>query len=423
MALTDTRIRNAKKGPRPIKMPDGGGLYLEIRPTGAKLWRLRYRIAGKENLYALGEYAGDVPAHESDQEAATRRKGGAFTLTEARTERERCKRLIKQGIHPAHDRATQRANTYLDGANTFRTIAKEWIEANKSRWSPEYKRRLELFMDADVYPHIGGLPIRAITAAKMLETVQRIHKRSPTVALKVSNWCSSVFRFAVVTLRADGDPTVAIKGVVTRPRVKHHKPLDRNAIAEFLTALDADKASRVTAIAMRLLLLTFVRSLELRTAEWTTIDFENALWRVHPERMKMREPHVVPLSRQALALLRELHQHTGQQRWLFPNVRRRKSHMAATTLHRVTVRLGYEKQFTPHGFRATAATILNEAGFRPDVIERQLAHAPRNQVRAAYNQAEYLAERREMMQTWSDLVDAEVSKVVPIRKGANSKAA
>jgi len=415
MPLTDTRIKTAKKATGPVKLTDGGGLYLEVRPTGAKLWRMRYRIAGKENLYALGAYAADVPAGESEVEAAARRRGGEFTLSEARLERDRCRRLVKQGIHPSHDRAAQKATTILEGTNTFKSIATEWIEANKARWSDRYRKRIEEFLAADVYPYIGTLPVRSITAAKMLETMQRMHKRSPSVAHKVNNWCSSIFRFAVVTLRADGDPTNALRGGLSRPRVRHHPPLDRRGIATFLSALATDTSSPITSAAMRLLLLTFVRTIELRTAEWDHIDWDGAVWRIPAERMKMREGHIVPLSEQAIELLRELQKRTENRRWLFPNVRRPKTYMAGTTLHRVTVRLGYEGRFTPHGFRATASTILNEAGFRADVIERQLAHAPRNQVRAAYNQAEYLPERRQMMQAWADLIDADVAKVVPIK--------
>ena len=407
--LTDTSIRNATpKKDRAYKLTDSHGLYLEVRPTGAKLWRMRYRIAGKENLFALGSYA-EAPNGETEQEAQVRQNGGGFTLSEARIERDRCRRLVKQGIHPAHNRQALKAATIAESANTFEAMALEWIEKNKARWSAYYLRQVERFMKADVYPYIGSLPVRAVTPARMLEIVKRIEKRAPTVAMLVRQWCSAVFRYAVATLRADGDPTVALKGAITRPRVQHNKPLRRADIPKFLEDLEKHAGYRTTSIALRLLMLTFVRSVELRAAEWKELDLDKAEWRIPAERMKMRDQHIVPLSSQAVALLRELQGLTGGQRWLFPNYRRPKTHMSGTTTNRALERMGYAGKLSSHGFRATASTILNESGFRPDVIERQLAHAPRDKVRAAYNHAEYLAERKEMMQSWADLIDREAN--------------
>jgi len=421
MPLTDTRIRNATKKATAYKLPDSNGLYLDVRPTGAKLWRWRYRISGKENLYALGNYA-EAPNGETEEQARARRNGGAFTLAEARIERERCRRLVKQGVHPAHNRQALKVATIAEAANTFEAVALEWIEKNKARWSAYYLRQVERFLKADVYPYIGSLPVRAITSAHLLEVVKRIEKRAPTVAMLVRQWCSAVFRYAVATLRADGDPTTALKGAITRPKVQHNKPLGRADIPKFFEDLEKHAGYRTTSIAMHLLMLTFVRPVELRAAEWKEFDLYKAEWRIPSERMKMREPHIVPLSTQAVALLEELQELTGGQRWLFPNYRRPKVHMTGTTLNRALERMGYAGKLSSHGFRSTASTILNESGFRPDVIERQLAHAPRNKVRAAYNRAEYLAERKQMMQQWADLVDAESNKVVPIGVSAKRRA-
>lgn len=422
MPLTNTAIAKAKRDPsRPVKLADGHGLYLEVRPTGAKLWRWRYRIAGKENLYALGVYV-EAPTGESDSDAATRRNGGAFTLAEARVERERCRRLVKQGIHPSHNRQATRSANIAEGANTFEAIAKEWIEKNKVRWSGHYHRQVESFLKSEVYPHVGRLPIRAVTAAKLLDVVRKTEARAPTVAYLIRQWSSAIFRYAIATLRADGDPTVALKGAIHRPKSEHRKPLSRADIPLFLSKLDEHGGYRATVIAMRLLMLTFVRPVELRGAEWSEFDLDAAMWRIPAERMKMREPHTVPLSSQAIHLLGELQTLTGNQRLLFPNLRRPKTPMSSMTLNRVVERMGFLHKFSPHGFRATASTILNEMGYRPDVIERQLAHAPRDQVRAAYNRAEYLQERRTMMQNWADLLDAEATKVVPLR-GRKDKAA
>jgi integrase len=413
MPITDAKIRNTKPGDKPIKLTDGGGLYLEVRKTGAKLWRYRYRIAGKENVFAVGEYFND-------------RRGGHISLDDARGERDKARALIKQGIHPAHNRQAARLATNAENANTFEAVAREWIAKKKQGWTPYYLRQVERSHETDVFPYVGNLPIRNVTAAHLLEIVRRIEGRgAETVALLVRQWASAIFRYAVATLRADADPASALKGAIHRPKVEHHKPLSRDQVADFVKALDTYGGYRTTVIALRLMLLTFVRTVELRAAHWTEINLERAEWRIPAERMKMREPHLVPLSRQAVELLRELHTHTGGRGMLFPNYRNPKTCMTATTLNRALERMGFNGKdsigFSAHGFRATASTILNELNFRPDVIERQLAHAERNKVRASYNQGEYLEERRAMMQQWADLTDEMAkseSKVTPIKWAA-----
>lgn len=418
--LTDTKIRNTKAGDAPIKLTDSNGLYLEVRPSGAKLWRYRYRIAGKENAYALGEYVKE-PSGETQTQAIARIAGGHLTLAEARTERDKARALIKQGIHPAHNRSAAKASQVAGNANTFEAIAREWIEQKKSKWAPYYLHQVERFMATDVYPYIGSLPIRSVTAAHLLEIVKRAEKRgAETVAILLRQWCGAVFRYAVSTLRADSDPAAALKGAIHRPKVEHSKPLARKQIPEFLKELDKFGGYRTTVLALRLILLTFVRTVELRKAEWEEFDLDAGEWRIPKEKMKMGEPHTVPLSSQAVALLRELHTLTGGQKWLFPNQRRPKHFMSGTTLNRALERMGYGGKFSAHGFRATASTILNEMNYRPDVIERQLAHQERNKVRASYNQAEYMAERTAMMQAWADLIDEMAkgdNKVTPIKRG------
>lgn len=388
MPLTDIKVRNTKPASTAKKLFDGGGLFLLVKPSGSKLWRLKYRIAGKENLYAIGEYP-DV------------------TLIEAREARDEARKLIKQGIHPSHHRTTEKLRMVSEGANTFQAIAEEWIAKNKPKWRPYYLGQVQRFLKADAYPHIGVLPIRSITAAHVLAILQRVEKRgATTVAILVRQWCSAVFRYAVSTLRADSDPAAALKGALTRGKIKHRTPMASKEIPTLLKALDGAAGYRTTVIALRVLLLTFVRPVELRAAEWEEVDLEGAEWRVPAGRMKMGDAHTVPLSTQALELLRELHTLTGSNRLLFPNYRTPKTHMSATTLNRALERLGYGGRFSAHGFRATASTLLNEMGYRPDVIERQLAHKERNKTRASYNQAEYLEERRQMMQHWADFIDA-----------------
>lgn len=425
MPLTDSQIRNTKPGEKPIKLTDGGGLYLEVRPTGAKLWRYRYRIAGKENVFAVGEYV-QAPNGEAKAQTLTRRNAGMLTLAEARVRLEEWRALVKQGIHPAHNRQAARLANHAENANTFEAVAREWIAKKKPGWTPYYLRQVERFHDTDVFPYVGNLPIRNVTAAHLLEIVRRIEGRgAASVALLVRQWASAIFRYAVATLRADTDPASALKGAIHRPKVEHHKPLSRDQVADFVEALDSYGGYRTTVIALRLMLLTFVRTVELRAAHWAEFDLDRAEWRIPAERMKMREPHIVPLSRQAVELLTELKTHTGGRSFLFPNYRNPKTCMTATTLNRALERMGFNGKdsigFSAHGFRATASTMLNELSFRSEVIERQLAHAERNKVRASYNQGEYMEERRAMMQQWADLTDEMAkseSRVTPIKRAA-----
>jgi integrase len=400
MALTDAKIRSTKPGALPIKLTDGAGLYLEVRPTGAKLWRYRYRIAGKENLYAVGGYP-------------------QISLTDARTERDKARALVKQGIHPAHTRQARVRLQVAENANTFEAIAREWIEKRGANWSAYYLKQVENMLSGDAYPYIGNLPMRSIVPAHLLEIVGRVENRGAvTVAILLRQWMSAIFRYAVSTSRADTDPAAALKGAIHRPKVEHSKPLTQKQIPDFLKSLATYGGYRTTAIAIRLLMLTFVRTIELRGAEWAEFDLDRAEWRIPAGRMKMGEPHIVPLSSQAVELLRELHTLTGGRKFLFPNYRRPTTYMTATTINRALERMGYGGKFSGHGFRATASTMLNELGYRSDLIESQLAHAERSKVRASYNHAQYLPERKAMMQAWSDLIDEmanDKSNVTPIK--------
>lgn len=422
MALTDASIRSKKPRAAQYKTGDAGGLYLLVRPGGAKLWRLKYRIAGVENVFAIGEYC-EAPRGETEADATIRKESGRFTLAEARQERERCKGLIKQGIHPAHHRQVARMEQLTANANTFEAVAREWIAKKKSAWTPKYLGQVEGFLEADVFPYIGRLPIRSVTAAHLLAIVRRVEGRgAATVALMVRQWTSAIFRYAAATLRADTDPAAALKGAIHRPKTQHNKSLTREQVGDFLRALDGYRGNRMTVIALRLLMLTFVRTVELRAAQWEEFDLDRAEWRIPAERMKMREPHTVPLSRQAVELLAELQTYTGERNFLFPNTRSPQTCMTPTTLNRALQYMGFcgskdSIGFTAHGFRATASTMLNEMGFRPDVIERQLAHAERNKVRASYNHGQYMDERRAMMQQWADLIDSfeHGATVTPIR--------
>jgi integrase len=405
--LTDTKINNAKQRERPYKLSDGGGLYLAVHPTGAKCWRYRYRIGGKENLFALGEYP-------------------QVTLKAARVERDRARELVKQGIHPAADRRAQRLVVATQAANTFETLANEWIQKNKKKWSPYYLSQVRTILAADVFPEIGKLPIKSVGAAHLMGIMKDVEERgAPTIAILIRQWSSAIFRYAIVNLRAEVDPAASLKGLVSKPRTKHKHALTQSELPEFLSRLDESQGAPQVEIAMRLLLLTFVRTAELRKATWSEFDLERALWEIPAERMKMRTPHLVPLSKQALELLRRLKAIDGSRPLLFPNHRDPTRPMCPTTLNRRLERMGYAGYFSAHGFRATATTRLVSMGWSEPVVDRQLAHQERNKTRRSYNHAAFMDERVPMMQAWADFLDALQSgaSVVPFRRGKGQEAA
>jgi integrase len=421
--LTDVKIRNSRPTKAPYRLPAGKGLYLEVRPSGSKLWRYRYRIDGRENLFAMGEFS-DRPPGEKPAEVARRHAAGKFTLAEAQMERVRCRDLVKQGIHPVHEKNAAKAARQDHASNTFEAVAKEWVEANRPLWSPRYRVQVERTFAEYVFKEIGSRPLRGVTSSDLLRLVKAVNVKAPTTALLVRQWTGAVFRYAVANLKAEGDPTIAIKKAIARPAVKSKTPLELKQIPAMVKAIDAYEGGRPAAIAVNLLLYLWVRPSELRTASWSEFDFAEGIWRIPADRMKMRLPHLVPLSTQAIALLEELRAITGGGPLLFPNRRDSRRPMAPTSLHNALDAMGYAGKFSPHAFRATASTILNEAGYRPDLIERQLAHKERNVVRASYNKAEYLPERRQMMQQWADMIDAAgAAKVVPINAKAAKAAA
>jgi len=402
MPLTNLAIKKAKPKKKPYKLSDFGGLYVLIKPNGSKLWRWKYRIDGKENVYSIGTFP-------------------AVSFLDARVERDNARVLVKQGINPAHDRQSQKVAQVESNANSFIAVAKGWIDQRKQKWTPRYLRQIENTLADDVYPFVGNLPMRSITAAHLLSIIKRVEKRDAAcVAILIRQWLSAIFRYAAAHLLTDSDPAAMLKGAIDRPKVKHHQPLTKKDFPRFITALEKYGGYRTTVIALKLLMLTFVRTAELRGAKWKEFDLNIAEWRIPAERMKMREPHIVPLSQQAIELLLELQTFTGSDGFLFSNYRRPKTCMAVTTLNRALESMGYGGKFSAHSFRSTASTMLNEMHYSTDYIERQLAHKETNKTRAAYNQAEYLPERKEMMQTWANLIDAmakPISKVTPIKHG------
>lgn len=387
MPLTDVKIRQAKPGTSPIKLTDSGGLFLEVRPSGSKLWRYRYRIGKKENIYAIGAYP-DV------------------SLADARAERDVARGHVKAGRHPSHVRQTEKAKQLAENRNTFKAVAEDWIEKRLAKRTEKYRDQVERSFQGNVYPVIGRLPMREITAAQVLDIMRRMDGRGASAyALQVRQWISAVFRYGVATLRADADPAAAVKGAVERGEINHSQPMSRKQLGIYLNAVDQYRGFRVTVIALRLLPMLFTRTVELRVARWPEFDLKGGLWEIPPERMKMRRSHLVPLPRQALELLEELRGITGGE-LLFPGLKDPARPISPTTLNRAMEYMGL-KGWHCHDFRATANTHLDEMKrFRERVIDVQLAHKEKDKTRAAYNHAVYLDERREMMQVWADWVEA-----------------
>ncbi|GJE60284.1 tyrosine-type recombinase/integrase [Methylobacterium trifolii] len=385
--LTDIKIRQAKPALKPYKLADGLGLFLLVNPNGARYWRLKYRFGGKERLYAVGVYP-------------------EIGLGEARSKVAEARRLIREGIDPVADRKRQRIDVAA-AAETFQTIAEEWIASRSGEWSPSYRDAVQSALAANVYPPLSGYPIRSITVPIMREALLLMERRGALASLrKVRMWTSGVFRYAIATGRAEHDPAAPLRGTF-----KAHKPKKFAAVtkavefAELISRLRAYNGSLITRTALLFLAYTFVRTGELREAQWSEFDFNGATWRIPAERMKMKEEHIVPLAKQSVKLLTDLRKLTGHSPYVFPNDRRSEKPMSENTILFSLYRLGYHGRATGHGFRASASTLLNEMGFDPDVVERQLAHRERNRVRAAYHRAEYIEYRREMMQSWTDYID------------------
>lgn len=427
MPLSDTRIRNAKAKANPYKLTDAKGLYLEVRPTGAKLWRYRYKLkdeAGKpkEYLYALGEYV-KAPEVETAQQASARRGAGQFTLEEARTERLRLRGIVRQRIHPITQKRAAIASGQEEAANTFEVLAREWLAKMKPHWSAAYYRRVKTVLEGDVFPTVGPLPIRQVSPRMIASIMETVAKRGAAVtATYVRQWVSGVFAHAVRKQAADGDPTGVLKGHVKRPKVRHKAPLTETQIPEMVQKVEQSRSFPETKIGLRLLLRLFVRPGELRKGEWAEFDFDKAEWVIPAGKMKKKETFIVPLSRQAIDELRELRARTGKSRWLLPNRKTPGACMSTGTFDKALRTIGYSGKFSPHGFRATASTILHGMGFSPDVIDFQLAHKERDETKASYNQYQWIKERRAMMQQWADAIDAWIAegagKVAPIKRRA-----
>lgn len=391
MSLSDTAIRAAKPADKPRKLVDEKGMYLLIQPSGAKLWRLNYRFDGKQKTLALGEYDP---------------KDG-ITLAMARDRRDEARKLLAQGIDPGAQRKQEKQERRLSQENTFEALGREWMKVKGKKWTETYAGKTKACLERHAFPSIGSKPIKDIIAPDLLAMLRAIEKRGTVdMAHRVQQHCGAIFRFAVACSKALADPTTALKGALATTKQEHYAALtDPKDYADLLRSIDEYRGEVTTKTAMQMLAYTFQRTKEVRFAEWSQFDLDGAMWRIPAGVMKMRDEHLVPLSKQVVALLRELKALTGSDRLVFPSTTNRDRPISENTVTYGLARMGFKGRMTGHGFRSVASTILNEQGYRHDVIERQLAHAERNQVRAAYNRAEYLPERKVMMQEWADYLD------------------
>ncbi|MGL5290185.1 MAG: tyrosine-type recombinase/integrase [Aeromonas sp.] len=388
MPLSDITARQAKFTGKPQKLSDEKGLFLLVNKSG-KYWRLKYRYAGKEKALALGVYP-------------------EVSLKEARTKRDDARRVIAEGIDPGLAKKQSKIANKLASDNNFEVLAREWHKSQLARWSPGHARRVIESFEADAFPDLGLVPVTDLTAPMILDAVRKVEKRGATeTAGRVLQRISAVMRYAIQTGRASYNPAQDLKGALKATKLEHRPALPRSELPEFYRRLAAEPIKLATRLAFHLLMLTMTRPGEVREACWDEFDIERAEWRIPAERMKMRAPHIVPLSRQALAVLDELHQLTGHGELLFPSVSTLAKPMSENTLSYALGRMGYKGIATPHGFRALASTTLNEEGFNPDVIERQLAHIEQNKVRAAYHRAEYLEDRRKLLQWLADFYESQ----------------
>lgn len=396
LPLTEAQCKHAKHvaGGR-NRLFDGGGLYLEVTPTGSKLWRWKYRYDGKAQLLALGAYP-DVSRQQ------------------ARKAVEAARQLLAEGFNPIARRKAERAGVLDSTANSFESIAREWFARQSLNWADGYADKVIARLENDVFPWLGGLPVDKVSPTDVLAVLRRLEERGVLeTAKRVRQSISAIFDYAIASARASGNPAHHFRGAMTPPPTRHFPAItEPTQVGELLRAIDGYRGAFVTRCALQLAPLVFVRPGELRQAHWAEIDFAGAQWRIPAVRMKLRKaekarlpPHIVPLSRQSLAILQQLQPLTGGGPYVFPSLRDAKRPMSNNTITAALRRLGYDKsEMVAHGFRHMASTRLHERGYAPDTIERQLAHKAQG-VRGIYNRAEHVAERRAMMQEWADYLD------------------
>ncbi|MDV1908458.1 tyrosine-type recombinase/integrase [Klebsiella pasteurii] len=388
MKLTARQVDTSKPKDKPYKLSDGGGLYLLVNPNGSRYWRLKYRIAGKEKLLALGVYP-DI------------------TLAEARQKRADAKKVLAAGGDPGQEKQEEKQAKEQAVANSFERLAMEWHAHKSTSWSEGYAEHLLMYLKKDIFPFIGQKAITDISQVEMLNVLRKMEQRGVLDKLKKTRQaCRQIFTYAIITGRAEHNPVSDLAGALKSPKQQHYPHLLVDQIPDFLRALSEYSGSTITRNATRLLMLTGLRTIELRASEWVDIDFDKGAWNIPAERMKMRRPHLVPLSSQVRELLEEIHQLTGRGKYVFPGRNDAGKPMSEASINQVIKRIGYDGKATGHGFRHTMSTILHEQGYNTAWIETQLAHVDKNSIRGTYNHAQYLEGRREMLQWYADYMQA-----------------
>ncbi|MDR1126083.1 MAG: integrase arm-type DNA-binding domain-containing protein [Deltaproteobacteria bacterium] len=389
MPLSDTAIRNAKPQSKPYKVYDAGGLFIIVTPAGGKWWRFKYRFWGKEKLLSLGTYP-------------------EIGLKEAREKRDEAKKLIASGVDPSAQRQAVKASIISKEENAFEVVAREWFDKHINNLAPGYSKKVRSLFERQIFPVFGGKQISEVEPSDILKAARHVEESGAVeTAHRLVQLCGQLLRYGIATGRCKYDITQGLHGALPKTTVQHMSAItDKKRIGELLRAIDAYGGFLPVKCALRLAPLLFVRPGELQKAEWAEFDFESAEWRIPAAKMKMKQRHIVPLARQALAILEELRTYTGRGRFLFPSVRTESKPIALESMLVALRSMCFTKEeMTMHGFRGMASTLLNELGYNRDWIERQLAHGERNHVRAAYNYAEYLPERRRMLTEWADYLD------------------
>ena len=409
LPLTELQVKNAKPAPKEFKLFDGGGLFLLVTPTGGKLWRFKYHFAGKEKKLTFGVYP-------------------AISLADARQRREDAKKLLGNGVDPGEIKKAQKEELAAD-QRTFEVVAREWFAKNEPVWSASHIKTVKSRLERDIFSVIGNRPIAEVKRLEIISLLKGIEARGKIeTAKRIKIYCGQIFRYALNHEWIESNPTSDLKtgDILVKVEEKHHAALtDPKQVAELLRAIDVYTGTYVVKCALQLAPLVFVRPGELQKAEWAEIDLEAAEWNISATRMKTKQPHLVPLAKQAIAILRDLHKLTGTSQYLFPSLRSDKRPMSNVAMLAAFRRMGFDKdEMTTHGFRAMARTILDEVlQVRPDFIEHQLAHAVRDPNGRAYNRTAHLAERRKMMQLWADYLDGlkQGAKVISMKRAAQAE--
>ena len=395
--LTELSIKQAKPKEKQYKLTDGEGMYLRVYPNGSKYWQLQYWFDGKQKILSLGVWPN-------------------ISLKEARDKRFAAKKIIKEGIDPnvenkkrLEEQSFEREKEKIRKISTFQIVAHEWFSRQSTQWTERHSIGVLSSLKMHVFPDLGEIPIADISNQDLITTLRKLESEGKyETCYRIRQKLEAIFSFAEIEGLCIGNPAIGLQKILTKPQPKSQNSLPISELPEFLKKIDADTgASKTTSLAMKFLILTFVRTSELRFADWREFDIDctEPLWVIPAERMKMRKTHHVPLSRQAVSTLEEMQQYSGTEGYVFPQVYNQKKAMSENTLLYFSNRLGYAGRNTIHGFRSIASTVLNESRkWQPDVIELQLSHQESNKVRKAYNRAEHLDERRKMMIWWSNYI-------------------